>query len=217
MNSPTEEDNEDLLLSCRYGDIDSVTEYLASFGPSSLPSIHDESGNTILHMIAANGHHDILTLLLPLIPATLLSQPNTPAGSTPLHWAALNGHLDVIKTLIEWPQGPGIDLIEIKNQAGRSPLAEAEMAGFEEGAKYLVSVMKLDDLNDGQGAGASGSAGDGEVVDDDDVDGVDEVEIEIEDADGGIAKMTIGGDVLKKQVPAATATSAAASTSSNLG
>jgi uncharacterized protein len=42
-------------------------------------------------------------------------------------------------------------LIDIKNAAGRSPLAEAEAAGWDEGAKWMVGVMRLVDAG---GAGA---------------------------------------------------------------
>lgn len=106
-----------------------------------------------------------------------------------MHWAALNSHLEVVKKLVQFPGGPGIDLIDIKNAAGRSPLGEAELAGWDEGAQWLVQMMKLDvdgDVKEGEG--------------DDTNDGEDlslpaeGVEIEIEDADGQMAKMRIGGE-----------------------
>lgn len=98
-----------------------------------------------------------------------------------MHWAALNQHLPIMQKLVELPGGPGIDLIDIKNSAGRSPLGEAEMAGWQEGAKWLVQVMNLDI------DGAQEENGD-EVVD-----GAQDVEVEIEDANGQIAKMKISG------------------------
>jgi hypothetical protein len=49
-----------------------------------------------------------------------------------------------MQLLVEHPGGPGQGLIEIKSAAGRSPLGEAEFAGFEEGAKWLVERMKLE-------------------------------------------------------------------------
>jgi uncharacterized protein len=95
-----------------------------------------------------------------------------------------------------------VELIDIKNGAGRSPLGEAEMAGFEEGAKWLVERMKLDE--GGGGGGVKEEEGEGEdeegkeEVEKDDVGtrrGV--VEIEIKDAEGGIANMKIGEGVGK--------------------
>jgi hypothetical protein len=81
--------------------------------------------------------------------------------------------------------GPGIDLIDIKNAAGRSPLGEAEIAGWEEGAKWLVQMMKLDaDVQEGN-ATDIGADEDGGLVQD--------IEVEIEDAEGQVAKMTISG------------------------
>jgi ankyrin repeat protein len=104
------------------------------------------------------------------------------AGSTALHWAALNSHLAVVQKLVQFPGGPGIDLIDIKNAAGRSPLAEAEMAGFDDGAKWLVEKMKI--TTDDGVKEEEGPADEHDTTN---------VEVEIEDAEGGVAKMTIGG------------------------
>lgn len=100
------------------------------------------------------------------------------AGSTPLHWAAVNRHLDVAQTLVKFPAGPGIDLIDIKNEARRSPLGEAELAGWDEGARWFVQVMNLDDTKEG-------------VDEESPVDPLQAIEVEIRDADGQIARMTI--------------------------
>jgi hypothetical protein len=43
-------------------------------------------------------------------------------------------------------------LIDIKNAAGHSPLGEAEVAGWDGGAKWMVEVMRLVDPG---GAGAA--------------------------------------------------------------
>ena len=86
---------------------------------------------------------DLLSYVLPHILPELFSTPNTSGRSTPLHWAAMNSHLQVAKALIEHPRGPGTTLIDAHNSAGRSPLGEAELAGWEEGAKYFVEVMGI--------------------------------------------------------------------------
>lgn len=93
----------------------------------------------------------MLDILLPIVPSSLLSARNR-AGSTALHWAALNSQLGAARALVEFPGGPGIDLIDIKNTVGRSPLGEAEAAGWDEGAKWMVEVMRLVDAG---GAGTT--------------------------------------------------------------
>jgi ankyrin repeat protein len=51
------EEQEDFLLSCRYGDLDDVKIYLDKFGSDNLLSIRDDNGSTCLHMAAGNGHN----------------------------------------------------------------------------------------------------------------------------------------------------------------
>ena len=53
---PTDEELEDVVYAARYGDLDDVKAFIDSFGASALAAAHDESGNTVLHMAAANGH-----------------------------------------------------------------------------------------------------------------------------------------------------------------
>lgn len=123
---------------------------------------------------------DILDYLLPLVSPSILSAQNS-AGSTALHWATLNQHLEIAQKLVHFTGGPGVDLIDIKNAAGRSPLGEAEMTGWDEGARWLVQEMKLDEVgNDVK-----------DTEEDDPVDTAQDVEVEIQDADGQVAKMTI--------------------------
>lgn len=119
---------------------------------------------------------DVLEYLLPLVPSPLLAQQNH-AGSTPLHWAALNRHLHVAQKLIQHPDGPGVDLIDIKNAAGRSPLGEAEMAEWDEGAQWFVQMMNIDGVKQEES--------------DEQIDPSQTVEIEIQDAEGQIASMSI--------------------------
>ncbi|KAJ6593165.1 ankyrin repeat-containing domain protein [Mycena capillaripes] len=188
--APTTDEQEEFLLSCRYGDLDDVKQFVSQFGVPAAAEIRDDNGNTALHMLCGNGHTDILDYLLPIVPPALISAGNK-AQSTALHWAALNSHLEVVKKLVQFPGGPGIDLIDIKNAAGRSPLAEAELAGWDEGAQWLVQMMKLDpggDVKEGETDDTN------DPVDGDDVSlAAEGIEIEIEDADGQMAKMRIGG------------------------
>ena len=53
---PSDEEKDELLQSCRYGDVQDVQEFVKKFGPASLADIRDENGNTVLHMICGNGH-----------------------------------------------------------------------------------------------------------------------------------------------------------------
>lgn len=110
-------------------------------------------------------------------PALLSTQNN--AGSTPSHWAALNSHLPILQKLVQFKDGPGVDLLDIKNSSGRSPLGEAENVGWDEGAKWMVEVMNLDD-------------GKAATEEDQVVDGVQDIEVEIQDAEGQVARMKIG-------------------------
>jgi len=131
---------------------------------------------------------DVLDYLLPIIPPSLLAAKNS-AQSTPLHWAALNSHLFITQRLVEFPGGLGVDLIDIKNAAGRSPLGEAEIAGWEEGAKWLVQMMKLDAEVTEHEVESGVREGSGDPLPD--------VEVQIEDADGQMAMLTISGGEAK--------------------
>ncbi|KIP03604.1 hypothetical protein PHLGIDRAFT_110662 [Phlebiopsis gigantea 11061_1 CR5-6] len=181
--SPTDEDKDELLLSCRYGDLEDIQQFVEKFGAESLSGVRDGGGNSILHMVCANGHTDVLDYLLPVVPPSLLSAPND-AKSTPLHWAALNAHLAVAQKLVQHPKGPGIALIDVKNAAGRSPLGEAENVGWEEGAKWFVEVMNLDEEAKGE-------------EDQPLPEGTGDIEVEIQDAEGQVARMKIGSNEAK--------------------
>ncbi|KAF9049387.1 hypothetical protein BDZ89DRAFT_1057746 [Hymenopellis radicata] len=149
-----------------YGDLEDVQTFVDKYSPSSLEDVVDENGNTILHMISANGHQDVLSYILSLSPPpTSLLKSSNSSG------------LEIAKALIE---AGGAQLIDVKNKAGRSSLGEAENAGWEDGARYFVSVMEF-----GAEEGQSEET-------DEKVEGP--IEVTIEDANGGLASMTIGGD-----------------------
>jgi ankyrin repeat protein len=126
-----------------------------------------------MHTDARKSATELLDFLLPIVPSSLLSSQNH-AGSTPLHWAALNSQLSTARALVNFPGGLGIDLIDIKNAAGRSSLAEAEVAGWDEGAKWMVEVMRLDDARDVEGGTP-----------------LSEDKVELEDTDGRTASMLL--------------------------
>jgi ankyrin repeat protein len=130
--------------------------------------------------IAAGKALDVVDYLLNIVPPSLLAVKNTNAESTALHWAALNAHMDIVKKLVEHPGGPGVELIDIKNKNGLSPLGEAEMAGWDEGASWLVGKMNLDKVEESS-----------TEVEDEPIGNDQAIEVQIEDADGGVAKMTL--------------------------
>jgi hypothetical protein len=55
-SAPTAEQIEDVFLSCRYGELDEVKEFVAAHGWAPLVEARDERGNTALHMCSGNGH-----------------------------------------------------------------------------------------------------------------------------------------------------------------
>ncbi|KAL8989353.1 MAG: hypothetical protein Q9177_001745 [Variospora cf. flavescens] len=129
-------------------------------------TVDPDSGNSLLHMAAANGCLDVLGFLIPSSssssssPGPTLLNPNLPnkSGNTPLHWAALNGHLAAVQHLT----GAGADPA-MRNLAGHDAVYEAERSGKDAVARWLLIEGK------GLEKGMQRSAGDAEEeVDDDD-------------------------------------------------
>ncbi|KAI0752775.1 cytoplasmic protein [Daedaleopsis nitida] len=171
LSTPTQDDLDELLISCRYGDIEDIQQFVEKFGPDPLATASDDNGNTVLHMVAGNGHTGIV-----VISPRLYYKARAMSSGGQL---ICGSHLPIAQKLVKFPGGPGVDLIDIKNATGRSPLGEAENAGWEEGAKWFVEVMNLDESAKGEEELQPAEA-------------VDNIEVEIQDADGQIAKMTIG-------------------------
>lgn len=153
-----EEAQEEWMESCRYGEID-VIRALASSAkffkdvvdgedqesapPSSSPPcaapstqlvrfVQPTSGNTGLHMAAANNHVAVVQLLLEALRHPFVANSS---GNTPLHWASANGHGETVQyltnqTIVE------IDVLQ-KNGAGRSALTE----GFTSQKEAVVKAL----------------------------------------------------------------------------
>ena len=67
LSTPTQDDLEELLLSCRYGDVDDIQQVVSKFGPDALATARDDNGNTVLHMVAGNGHTGIVVISRSLV------------------------------------------------------------------------------------------------------------------------------------------------------
>lgn len=53
---PSNDELDEMILCCRYGDMEELVEFVQRFGDSWLESHTDENGNGALHMATANGH-----------------------------------------------------------------------------------------------------------------------------------------------------------------
>ena|ERR1700722_7341619 len=51
-----DDERECVFLSCRYGDLDEIQQFVREHGNDSLTDLRDENGNCVLHMCCANGH-----------------------------------------------------------------------------------------------------------------------------------------------------------------
>jgi ankyrin repeat protein len=56
MSTPTTDEKDDFILSCRYGDIEDVKLFVDQFGIAVAAEVKDDNGNTPLHMLCGNGH-----------------------------------------------------------------------------------------------------------------------------------------------------------------
>ncbi|CAD6443396.1 9b6e71ec-2cbb-413a-aad4-ef1dd7b78181 [Sclerotinia trifoliorum] len=203
----SEDEIDDLIYFARIGDNDEFEklreELCKREGCSTaelLETARDsESGNGVLHMSAANGHHELLSLLIKYLSNPSPQNPqmlkilNTQNGSgnTPLHWAALNGHLECVKSLIENGADP-----TIQNQKGHDAVYEAELADktevvdwvLKEGGEGLEEGIAGDE-------GAEGGEEDENMVEEGtEVVNVAEGEGKLEDA---VKNLGIGEDVKK--------------------
>ncbi|KAI3621357.1 cytoplasmic protein [Moniliophthora roreri] len=101
----------DLLLACRYGDLENVQAFVQKHEDEPLSSIRDENSNTILDMVMVPIRYPQICLVKNTVYA-LFTQNNYRS-------TALNSHLSTTQKLVQFPGGPGTDLIDIKNAATR--------------------------------------------------------------------------------------------------
>lgn len=107
----------------------------------------DEYGNTAAHNAAANGHAEILALLLD---RGAVMKENS-SGNTPLDWATQLNQLECVKVLL---RRPDVDVLR-KNAFGVSPVTEALKNGREDIAVELMRHSSAAKLDEGPAPGTS--------------------------------------------------------------
>ena len=115
--SQAENENLAEFLACaRYGEIDDLRTFpeIVSLAQKSDAC----SGNTALMFASANGHLEIVNMLLE-ISRSVINKQNS-AGNTALHWASINGQSAVVVALLS----AGADA-NFRNAAGDRPFDEA--------------------------------------------------------------------------------------------
>ena len=124
-------DSKALFMICRENDIEKMRQALAGgFDPNQ--RLH-ESGMKALHIVAARGHQEMVSLLLQQ-PDIELNPKTQNTGETPLHLAADYGHQEVVVLLL---QQPGID-INAADLQGSTALHTAAYRSQEEIVALLL-------------------------------------------------------------------------------
>mmetsp|Transcript_13389 Transcript_13389/g.22798 ORF Transcript_13389/g.22798 Transcript_13389/m.22798 type:complete len:80 (-) Transcript_13389:361-600(-) len=77
------------------------------------------SRNTALHVASANGHLQVVKLLLSQEGRVALDLQNETLN-TPLHYAALNGHKEIVKLLVDRKAKP-----DLRNEFDKNAFDEA--------------------------------------------------------------------------------------------
>lgn len=131
----------ELIEASRYGEIDAVQGLLKS-GGRNLVATGDDNGQTALHMAAANGHAEIVTLLCSFLLKHDINASNA-QGNTALHWASMSAHGDCVKVLLEH----GADARKV-NAAGKSSITLAFESESNECLVLLMNSFDPDSASD---------------------------------------------------------------------
>ena len=128
-----EDCHQEIRDAARYNEIDTVRAILLCHGEDVVNDTDSRTGNTALHMAAANGHLGVVELLLKCGADPKIANAQ---GNTPLHWAATNGQQSVVDLLLKYK----VDVLQ-QNKAGRSALTE----GFtSENTGVVQSLLEHD-------------------------------------------------------------------------
>jgi ankyrin repeat protein len=143
-----------LISSARCGDAEDVHtilretsttsgKYFHEFSSSSSKTMNkhfvnstDEHGRTALFFACANGHLDVVKILVNEFNADIEKTTKTDE-STALHWACLNGHSEVVKLLLE--KG-GKNIAFKVNKNNRTPMDEAMHNDRQECVKVIMDL-----------------------------------------------------------------------------
>jgi predicted nicotinamide N-methyase len=132
------EAKEEWLESCRFGELDIVRILLRRF-PDIVRHSHPLTGNTGLHMAAANGHVEVAKVLL----YSDHGFEKNKSGNSPLHHAALNSQQKMVE-LLTTQSYHDIDVLD-KNDFGRSALTE----GFTSQNEGIIkSILEHDSASE---------------------------------------------------------------------
>ncbi|PXF41636.1 Ankyrin-2 [Gracilariopsis chorda] len=102
--------------------------------PAVMSATDKQSGNSALHLCCANGHAEIVQLLLN--ENASIDQVNT-WGSTALHYASLTGQEQVVQLLLKH----GAKAV-VENKYGKTALDEAHNGRHSDVAKLLIQHVE---------------------------------------------------------------------------
>ena len=167
---------EEYFLDCaRYGDQPELLECLTE--KVQLDCVDQNKCNAI-HMCAANGHEEILKILLEEIKNASqqkITNAVNGSGNTPLHWSTLTNKHECVKILLDFGVDP-----DLKNEKGEKAFDIAYNFCFSECVELLAEKTEVDKgylvcdedetfLNNGNGNGGGGlgdmeDVGEGAIV-----------------------------------------------------
>lgn len=160
--------HDDFIYFVRVNDVDEVRQLLGNDALNL--NARNELGNTALHMAAANGHADLIDLLMQHS-ATIAQSPGRAAihvdarnqlGNTPLSYAAQQNQLGPVRRLLHF--GANVNSV---NESKQTPLDLALLSGAHDdvcnalvnaGAKAFDSLQDLATNNTTAAAAATTTA-----------------------------------------------------------
>ena len=180
-----------LISSARCGDAEDVHtilretsttsgKYFHEFSSSSMTNHFvnstDEHGRTALFFACANGHLDVVKILVNEFNADIEKTTKTDE-STALHWACLNGHSEVVKLLLE--KG-GKNIAFKVNKNNRTPMDEAMHNDRQECVKVIMDLTDdgTEEVGDDIEEEGEEEEGEEEGIGADDGDGAKDMEME---------------------------------------